>query len=134
MQIYSKYMQINSKYMQIYSKYMQIDLKCVHCRWTSCKGLERGSDLWLRQRKRFKRRKICSGQRGNDDAHDHDSNDDHDHDHDDDYYHHHHQHSIMIIFRGVDAVMSGPSTKEHSIDITITQGDHNYNENYKGNR
>ena len=28
----------------------------------------------------------------------------------------------MIILRGVDAVMSGPSTKEHSIDITITQG------------
>ena len=29
---------------------------------------------------------------------------------------------VIMFWRGVDAVMSGPSTKEHSIDITITQG------------
>ena len=40
------------------------------------------------------------------------------------HFHHNLTYDICVImfWRGVDAVMSGPSTKEHSIDITITQG------------
>ena len=38
------------------------------------------------------------------------------------HFHYHHDICVIMFWRGVDAVMSGPSTKEHSIDITITQG------------